>query len=143
MVKKGGGQCSMAGGRRSRRGGGQCGSMGGKRRRTLRGGMYGVGSAITPGALEYGAAYTGAADPKTGAAVPDPTLKGTPSEGGYTGLGGRRRSRKGSRKSRRKSRKMRGGAGSVSMGTVGYGYTGTGVGGLANATQYTTQGNAF
>lgn len=135
-----------------KRGGSQCGGplMGGKRgpKRSMKGGMYGFsGNVITPGTLEASAAYTGAADPKTGAAIPDPALKGTPSEGSYTGVGGRRRkSRKGSRKSRKgskKTRKMRGGAGSVSMGTVGYGYTGTGAGGLADATQYTIQGNGY
>lgn len=149
----------------------------------MRGGMYGVGEAITPGALTYGAAYTGPVD-GAGNAVRDPTDPA----GGYTGIGGRRyrrrggntkpmappppppmgpmdtppmppappapksdtkggrktrkgkKSRKGGKKSRRK---MRGGAGQVSMGTVGYGYTGTGAGGLADATQYTTQGNAY
>lgn len=113
----------------------------------MKGGMYGFsGNVITPGTLEAGAAYTGAVDPKSGAPIPDPTLKGTPAEGSFTGVGGRRRTRKGrkgSKKTRKGTRKMRGGAGSVSMGTVGYGYTGTGAGGLADATQYTTQGNAF
>lgn len=111
--------------------------------------MYGVtGEAIAPGALEYGGAYTGAADPKTGAAVPDPTLKGTPSEGSYTGIGGRRRrkTRKGSKKSRKGTRKMRGGAtpGMVSAMKAGYGFTGTGSAGLADATPTPTSGgNAF
>jgi hypothetical protein len=124
-------------------GGGSCSAVGGKRRRSRtvkKGGAYGVGEAIVPGALTYGAAYTGPVN-SAGNAIPDPTDPA----GGYTGIGGRRRtrkSRKGSKKSR-KSRKMRGGAGSVSMGTVGYGYTGTGAGGLADATQYTTQGNAY
>ena len=54
-----------------KKGGGGCGAMyGGKRHtsRRLRGGMYGVGQAITPGALEYGAAYTGPVN-SAGAAV--------------------------------------------------------------------------
>jgi hypothetical protein len=126
--------------------------MGGKRRRGMRGGMYGFGgNVIAPGTLEASAAYTGAADPKTGAAVPDPALKGTPSEGSYTGVGGRRRktrkSRKGSKKSRRGTRKMRGGAtpGMVSMGPVGYGYTDGSLktSGPTNVTQYTQPGNPY
>ena len=124
-----------------KKGGGTCGSMyGGKRRKSRRGGAYGVGAAITPGALEYGTAYTGPVN-SAGAAVPDPTDPA----GGYTGLGGRRRrgTRKGRKSRRRGTRKMRGGAGQVSMGTVGYGYAGTGVGGLANQVQYTTPGNRF
>lgn len=124
-----------------KKGGGSCGIMGGKRRKSRRGGAYGAGPAIAVGALEYGTAYTGPVN-SAGAAVPDPTDPA----GGYTGLGGRRRKtrkgRKGSKKSRR-TRKMRGGAGQVSMGTVGYGYAGTGEGGLANQVQYTTQGNRF
>jgi hypothetical protein len=113
--------------------------MGGKRRRTVKkGGAYGAGAAITPGALEYNAAYTGPVN-SAGGAIPDPT---DPS-GGYTGVGGRRRRGRKSRKSRKGTRKMRGGANSVSMGTVGYGYTGTGSAGLADASQYTTQGNAY
>ena len=137
------------------------------RRRGLRGGAgYGAGGAIAPGAMQWDAAYTGPVN-SAGAAVPDPTDPA----GGYTGVGGRRRRggqesdmypgppltpmmpakggkksrRKGGKKSRKGSRKgkMRGGASQVSMGTVGYGYTGTGAGGLADATQYTTQGNAF
>jgi hypothetical protein len=129
--------------------GGQCGAplMGGKRRsrRRLRGGMYGFGGeAIAPGTLVAGAAYTGAADPKTGAAVPDPALKGTPSAGSYTGLGGRRRkSRKGSKKSRRGTRKMKGGAPSISAGQVGYGFTGAGAAGIADAVRTTQNGNAY
>ena len=135
-----------------KRGGGSCSVVGGKRRsrrsRRMRGGAgYGVGEAIAPGALEYKASYTGAADPKSGAAVPDPTLKGTSMEGSYTGIGGRRRSRKsrkGSKKSRKGSRKMRGGAAQVSAMKAGYGFTGTGSAGLADATPTPTSGgNAF
>jgi len=116
----------------------------GKRRRSLKGGMYGVGGeVIAPGALAYSAPYTGPVN-SAGAAVPDPTDPA----GGYTGLGGRRRSRKTAkkgRKGRKGTRKMKGGAtpGMVSMGPVGYGYTGTGAGGLADATQYTQVGNAY
>jgi hypothetical protein len=124
-------------------------SLGGKRRRSRkvrRGGAYGAGPAIAPGALTYGAAYTGAADPKTGAPVPEPALIGTPSEGSYTGIGGRRRrgSRKTAKKGKKggkKTRKMRGGANSMSMGGVGYGYTGAGMAGLVNPTQYVKGGN--
>jgi hypothetical protein len=151
MVKK-----SMKKSMKKMKGGdGQCGLMkGGKRRgsrksrRTLKGGMYGVDGVIAPGALAYGAAYAGAADPKTGAPVEDPALKGTPSEGSFTGLGGRRRkSRKGSKKSRKGTRKMRGGAtpGMVSMGPVGYGFTDGSLktSGPTNVTQYTQPGNPY
>lgn len=129
-TKKKGGACA-----------GGCWAAG--KRRTYRGGMYGVGEPITPGALTYGAAYTGPVD-GAGNAVPDPTLPG----GGYTGIGGRkgrktRKGRKGTKKGRKGTRKMRGGANQISMGTTGYGYAGTGSGGLIDPVQYTTQGNAF
>lgn len=120
-------------------GGGSCGIAGGRRRRRTakKGGAYGAGSAIAPGALEYKAAYTGPVN-SAGGAIPDPTDPA----GGYTGIGGRRRTRK-SRKGSKKSRKMKGGASQVSMGTVGYSFEGKGAGGLADHTQYTTQGNAY
>lgn len=101
----------------------QCNTMtAGRRRkmgktRKMRGGMfYGVGEAITPGALAY-KAVSGSqpVNPKTGAVESDPF--GTVTKGADSVmLGGRRRkSRKGSKKSRkagkktRKTRKMRGG----------------------------------
>jgi hypothetical protein len=114
--------------------------VGGKRRRTMKGGMYGFsGEVITPGTLAAKAAYTGPVN-SAGGAIPDPTDPA----GGYTGVGGRR-SRKGrkGRKGSKKTRKMRGGAGSISMGTVGHSFEGKGVAGLADHSQYTTQGNAF
>jgi hypothetical protein len=98
--------------------------------RRLRGGAWGVGSAIAPGAITYDAAYTGPVN-SSGAPIPDPTDP----KGGYTGIGGRRRSTR--------RRKMRGGSGRVSMGTVGYSYSGDGTAGLASHSQYTTQGNAY
>lgn len=58
-------------------------------------------------------------------------------------MGGRRRkSRKSGRKSR-KTRKMKGGytPGMESAGQVGYGYVGTGAGGLADAKGYVQAGN--
>jgi hypothetical protein len=126
MKKRGGGGCSgtLYGGKR--------------RRRTMRGGMFGFGGGvIAPGTLEATAPYTGPVDAR-GNAVPDPTDPA----GGYTGVGGRRRkSSKKSRKGSKKTRKMRGGANQMSMGGVGYGYTGTGAGGLADATQYVKPGN--
>ncbi len=115
----------------------------------MRGGMYGFsGEAIAPGTLVAGAAYTGAADPETGAAVEDPALIGTPSQGSYTGLGGRRRSRKsrkGSKKSRRGTRKMRGGASQVSAVPAAYGFGGgTVTSGPPDAQPVATRGgNAF
>jgi hypothetical protein len=127
-------------------GGSQC--MGGRRRRSrkMRGGMYGVDTKAAPigaGALPYGAAYTGAADPQTGAAVQDPAMPG----GGWSGIGGRRRSRKTAKKHRRGhrgTRKMKGGGGQVSAMKAGYGFDGSGAGGLANAVPAPTSGgNAF
>jgi hypothetical protein len=123
--------------------GGQCGLVGGKRgRRSLRGGMYGFsGEAVAPGTLVAEAPYTGPVN-AGGAAVPDPTDPGH----GYAGLGGRRRrkSRKGSKKSRRGTRKMRGGAAEVSAMKAGYGFTGAGSAGLADATPAPTSGgNAY
>ena len=107
----------------------------GRRRksRKMRGGVfYGVGSAITPGALEYkGVSGSQPVDSKTGAALPDPF--GTSAKGGDSVLlGGRRRrhrSRKGGRKSRktRKTRKMRGGAwspGNVNSAIAGTSFVG-------------------
>ena len=72
-----------------------CTSGGGRTKKGTkkRGGGYGAGSAITAGALEWkpdGA--TDAADPKTGAAIPDPAL---PKVGGR-----RRKSRKGRKASK-------------------------------------------
>ena len=124
-----------------KKGGSACGTMGGKRKsRRMRGGMYGVGQPITAGALEYGAAYTGPVN-AAGNAVPDPTDPA----GGYTGIGGRKRrgtrkGRKGSRKGRRGTRKMRGGAGQISAMKAGYGFDGSGAGGLANAVPAPTSG---
>jgi hypothetical protein len=96
-------QCMTAGRRRKMR----------KGRRTLKGGVfYGVGSAITPGAMEYKAVSGSQPYGPDGQAKVDPfdtTAKG----GDSVMLGGRRRrrtSRKG-KKSRkvRRTRKMRGG----------------------------------
>jgi hypothetical protein len=122
--------------------GGQCGLIGGKRSRRMRGGMYGFsGEAVAPGTLVAGAPYTGPVN-AAGAAVPDPTDPA----GGYVGLGGRRRrkSRKGSKKSRKGTRKMKGGSAQVSAMKAGYGFTGAGSAGLADATPAPTSGgNAF
>jgi hypothetical protein len=96
-------QCMTAGRRRKMR----------KGRRSMKGGVfYGVGSAITPGALEYNAVSGSQPYGPDGQAKVDPfdtTAKG----GDSVMLGGRRRrrtSRKG-KKSRkvRRTRKMRGG----------------------------------
>jgi hypothetical protein len=87
------------------------------RRKTRRGGGYGVGAAISPGALEYVANNTSA----VGTIRPGNNL-----------LGARRR--KSSKKAGRRRRSTKRGGGSVS--TVGYGYTGTGDRGLANVTGY-------
>lgn len=84
-----------------------------KGRRSMRGGMfYGVGSAITPGALEY-TAVSGSqpVNSSTGAVEADPF--GTVTKGADSVvLGGRRRKSRKGKKSRkvRRTRKMRGGA---------------------------------
>lgn len=95
------------------------------RGRRLRGGAgYGAVGPIAAGAMEWGGAYTGAADPKTGAAVPDPTDP----RGGYTGIGGRRRRRTQTKRGRkgRKTRKMRGGSGQMGAFKANAGFTGEG-----------------
>ena len=103
-----------------------------KKSRKMKGGVfYGVGSAITPGALEYkGVSGSQPVSPVTGAAVADPfdtTAKG----GDSVLLGGRRhrKSRKGGKKSRksRKTRKMKGGAwtpGGVNSAVAGTAFAG-------------------
>jgi hypothetical protein len=119
-----------------KKGGGTCGA--------LYGGAYGVGSPIAAGALEYGAAYTGPVNAQ-GGAVPDPTDP----QGGFTGIGGRRRrkTRKGTKKTRktrrRKTRKMRGGASQVSAGSTYASFKGDGAGGLADFVPGHQAGNAF
>ncbi len=100
-------QASQCGAGRRRKGG---------RKTRRRGGGYGF-NIDTP--IGVGAA---AVTPNNTSDVGKPTTGQT--------AAARRRSKKGGRKSRRKTR----GGGSVS--TVGYGYTGTGVRGLANVTGY-------
>lgn len=135
-------------------GGGGCGKLGGRRKtrgRRLRGGMYGATEPIAAGAMGWGGAYTGAVG-AGGEPIPDPTLTGTPSAGSYTGIGGRRRgSRKTAKKGKKGSKKtrkyrMRGGStpNMVSAMKAGYGFNGTGAGGLADAVSAPTSGgNAF
>lgn len=103
---------------------GTCGApVGGRRRRSRRTRKHRGGNG-------YG--FTGETIGTAGM-VHNANMTSTPDGKPYTPLGGRRRrkSRKGSRKSRRKSRK---GGGSVS--SVGYGFTGEGSRGLADATGY-------
>jgi hypothetical protein len=111
--------------------------------RRLRGGAgYGATEALAPGAMGWGAAYDGAVDPKSGAAVSDPSLPA----GEFSGIGGRRRktAKKGGRKARRGTRKMRGGSNQISAMKAGYGFAGTGSAGLADAVSAPTSGgNAF
>lgn len=85
-----------------------------KGRRSLRGGMfYGVGSAITPGALEYNAVSgSQPVNSSTGAVEADPF--GTVTKGADSVVLGGRRRRRTSRKAKksrkvRRTRKMRGG----------------------------------
>lgn len=126
-------------------GGGTCSTVGGKRRtrgRRMRGGMFGfTGESVAPGTLVAGAAYTGPVDPQSGAAVQDATNP----QGGYTGLGGRRRTRKTrkGKKGSKKSRKMKGGASQISMGGTYATFAGKGIGGMADYEQGVKSGNAF
>lgn len=101
-----------------------------KKTRKMKGGVfYGVGKAITPGALEY-KAVSGSqpVDPKTGAAAPDPF--GTVAKGADSVmLGGRRRKSRKAKKAKksRKTRKMKGGAwtpGGVNSAVAGAGFVG-------------------
>jgi hypothetical protein len=96
----------------------------------MRAGAYGVGAPITVGTLENKAAYTGPVN-SAGDAVPDPTDP----QGGYTGIGGRRRKtrkgRKATRKGRKGTRKMRGGSASMGAFKANAGFSGAGERGLA------------
>jgi hypothetical protein len=109
---------------------GTCGMMGGRRhkksrkstRKHMKGGNgYGVvpGAVIAPGALEY-----------------VPNMTSTPDGKPYIpSKGGRRRTSKKSKKAgRRRARKTMKGGGSVA--NVGYGFTGTGARGIADAIAY-------
>lgn len=126
----------------------------------MRGGMYGFGgNVIAPGTLESSAAYSGAVN-SSGTPIPDPALQGTPSEGSYTGIGGRRRRRTtrrrktGSKEQRARTRserlmkelasyKMKGGASQVSMGGTYATFGGKGEAGLATYDQGVKPGNAY
>ena len=101
-----------------------------KKSRKMKGGVfYGVGKAITPGALEYGAVSgSQPVNSRTGAVEADPF--GTSAKGGDSVmLGGRRRKSRKSKKSRksRKTRKMKGGVwtpGGVNSAVAGTGFVG-------------------
>jgi len=96
----------------------------------MRGGnFYGVGKAISPGAIEYNAVENNAFDSATGA-----DLGGDPGAPNGTGMsGGRRKKTKGKgkrkgkktrRSTKRKSRRaLKGGAGVVNSAGAGYGYS--------------------
>jgi hypothetical protein len=91
--------------------------MGGRSRKMRGGNGYGVGAAITPGALEY-----------------VPNMTSVPGGAAYKPSGGRRRrTRKGKSRRSRRTRRMRGGG---SVAGVGYAFDGSGARGLANATAY-------
>lgn len=113
--------------------------MGGRRRRTqkkkgMKGGMgYGFGGTIGTAGPVWNSSWGGEVT-KAGTPVYD-TLDPQRGKG--------RKSRKASKKSKkgksRKTRKMRGGAPWQSVGAVGYGYTGSGSRGLADATAYASK----
>jgi len=121
---------------------GTCGGpvMGGRRRksvkkgksRKMRGGMgYGFTGAIGTNGADYTSSWGG-----------EVTKDGTPVlESAERATGGRRRkSKKASKKAKKSRRKtMRGGANWQSTGAVGYGFTGNGSRGLADATGYASK----
>ena len=125
---------------------GQCGSArrrrsSTKKTRKMRGGnFYSFNGAIGTNGADWGAKENVAADPKTGALLPN--------DGGEMQapkLGGRRR--RSSRKTkkggkRRKSRKMRGGASYVSSAGVGAAFKGEGIAGLGNYSAYASKAPA-
>lgn len=105
----------MGGRRRSKKGGRR------SRKHTMKGGNgYGVVSGaegvIAPGALAY-----------------VPNMTSTPDGKPYVPTGGRRRSRKSKKGGRRHRKSMKGGG---SVAGVGYGFTGTGARGIADAIAY-------
>ena len=114
-------QCMTAGRRRK--------AAAAKKSRKMRGGVfYGVGSAITPGALEYNAVSGSQPYGPDGQAKVDPFA--TSGKGGDSVmLGGRRRKSRKTKKSRktRKTRKMKGGVwtpGGVNSAVAGSGFVG-------------------
>jgi len=144
--------------KRSKKGGGCTGGMqyeGGSRRRTMRGGAYGVGEAITPGALAYDRVDISGPVPGGARSAGDPAPN---SVGSYAAAGGRRRSRRTRRKSvaqikrllKAKGMKVSGSrraltararkariplkGGGLEGGTPYGAYVGAGAGGMANQT---------
>ncbi len=125
MSCSGGNTNPMAGGRRRR------GS------RKMRGGNF-YGAAVDPQIGSAGLAYPAvenAAVDKSGNPIPDGPM---PKVGGRRRRTGKSRKTRGGRKSRRVSRRrtMRGGAGVYNAGGVGYGYGGSGIGGMTDAIAY-------
>jgi hypothetical protein len=120
-MKGGEGSCGMAGGRR-------------RRRRTMRGGMgYGFQGALDGGTSgpAWGSSWGGEIT-KSGEPIYD-TAQRPPV------TGGRRRKSKKSKKGGKRRRTMRGGATWQSIAPVGYGFTGEGSRGLADATGYASK----
>lgn len=113
--------------------------MGGKRRRNrtrkhgrkMRGGMgYGFGGTIGTNGPQWNSSWGGEVT-KSGAPVYDTA---DPQRGSSR----HRKSKKGKKTSRRR-KTMRGGASWTSVAPVGYGYTGSGSRGLADATAYASK----
>lgn len=104
----------------------------GRSRKVLRGGMgYGFQGPMGTNGPVWGSSWGG-----------EVTKGGEPVYG--TGdrpatVGGRRRKSHKGRKGGKRSRKMKGGANWISPGQTGYGYTGTGTRGLADATAYASR----
>ena len=100
-----------------------CSAQGGKRRKSKK------HSRKTRGGMSYGMGAN-AEVLNAGNFVRSTEMTSVPP----AGMGGGRRRK--SRKGRRSTRRHRGGMGSAVVGTAGYGFTGTGVAGLANPAPY-------
>lgn len=132
--------CSGGGRRRSRKmngGNGTCGTglMGGRRRskKVMRGGVgYGFGGAMGTNGPVWNSSWGGEIT-KGGEPVYD-TADRPPVTGGR-----RRRSRKAKKGGKRRRRTLRGGAQWQSIADSGYGFTGTGSRGLADAVGYASK----
>lgn len=119
-----------------------CGATGGRKRRgsrKMRGGnFYGMGQPIATGVPAWDAVENTAVT-ASGTPIPEAVM---PATGGRRRRTGKKATRKGGRKSRasrrhaRRRRTMRGGAAMYNSANVGYGFAGTGAGGLANQVGY-------
>ena len=107
-----------------------------KRTRKMRGGMgYGFGGTIGTAGAQWDSSWGGEVT-KAGAPVYD---SADPKRGGSRHRKQTKKLKNKQKNKRRTTRKMRGGAQWQSAANVGYGYTGEGSRGLANATAYASK----